>query len=37
MEKEGIKTSSGQFQAMMEVTLLNDGPVTLLLDSKKTF
>jgi D-aminoacyl-tRNA deacylase len=37
MEKEGIKTASGRFQAMMEVTLLNDGPVTLLLDSKKTF
>ncbi len=33
----GLKTSSGQFQAMMEVELLNDGPVTLLLDSKKEF
>jgi D-tyrosyl-tRNA(Tyr) deacylase len=37
MEKEGIKTASGRFQAMMEVTLLNDGPVTLILDRKKTF
>jgi|SRR3990172_10957571 len=37
IQKEGIKTASGQFQAMMEVTLLNDGPVTLLLDSKKIF
>ncbi len=33
----GLKTASGQFQAMMEVELLNDGPVTLLLDSKKEF
>jgi D-tyrosyl-tRNA(Tyr) deacylase len=37
MEKNGIRTATGRFQAMMEITLLNDGPVTLLLDSKKTF
>ncbi|MEG0915226.1 MAG: D-aminoacyl-tRNA deacylase [Christensenellaceae bacterium] len=30
-----IKT--GKFQAMMDVTLVNDGPVTILLDSKKEF
>lgn len=30
-----VKT--GQFQAHMLVTILNDGPVTILLDSKKTF
>jgi D-tyrosyl-tRNA(Tyr) deacylase len=28
---------SGRFQAMMEVELVNDGPVTLLLDSEKAF
>ena len=35
--KYGIKVETGVFQAMMEVYLVNDGPVTLLLDSKKTF
>jgi D-tyrosyl-tRNA(Tyr) deacylase len=35
--KYGIKVETGIFQAMMEVELVNDGPVTLLLDSKKTF
>jgi D-aminoacyl-tRNA deacylase len=29
--------AAGEFQAMMKVELVNDGPVTLLLDSKKTF
>ncbi len=33
----GIKPETGTFQAMMNVTLTNDGPVTLLLDSHKTF
>ena len=33
----GVHTASGEFQAMMEVHLLNDGPVTLMLDSKKDF
>jgi len=33
----GIETASGKFQAHMDVTLVNDGPVTLLLDSSKTF
>ena len=28
---------SGEFQAHMEVALVNDGPVTLLLDSKRVF
>ncbi len=31
------KVEAGVFQAMMEVELVNDGPVTLLLDSKKLF
>jgi D-tyrosyl-tRNA(Tyr) deacylase len=28
---------TGQFQAMMDVSLVNSGPVTLILDSRKTF
>lgn len=31
------KVATGEFQAHMEVEILNDGPVTLLLDSEKTF
>lgn len=31
----GIVTASGEFQAMMEVSLCNSGPVTILLDSQK--
>jgi D-tyrosyl-tRNA(Tyr) deacylase len=30
----GIKTEQGEFGAMMEVELVNDGPVTLILDSR---
>ena len=33
----GIPTETGEFGAMMQVELTNDGPVTLLLDSEKTF
>jgi len=33
----GIVTASGEFQAMMEVSLCNSGPVTVLLDSHKKF
>ncbi|WP_341877994.1 D-aminoacyl-tRNA deacylase [Defluviitalea saccharophila] len=33
----GIKVEQGQFQSHMEVRLLNDGPVTILIDSDKTF
>ena len=29
--------ASGRFQAMMQVGLINDGPVTILLDSKRLF
>jgi D-tyrosyl-tRNA(Tyr) deacylase len=32
-----IKVATGIFQASMEVELVNDGPVTLLLDSEKQF
>lgn len=31
------KVETGRFQAMMEVELVNDGPVTILLDSSKIF
>jgi D-tyrosyl-tRNA(Tyr) deacylase len=33
----GLKPKTGIFQAYMQVELINDGPVTILLDSKKTF
>lgn len=33
----GIKTETGRFQTHMMVELINDGPVTLLIDSKKKF
>jgi D-aminoacyl-tRNA deacylase len=33
----GLPCQTGRFQAMMQVELVNDGPVTILLDSKKTF
>ncbi len=35
--QRGIVTASGRFQAMMDVSLTNSGPVTILLDSHKTF
>lgn len=37
LRKEGIKVAEGIFQADMEVSLINDGPVTILLDSRKLF
>jgi D-tyrosyl-tRNA(Tyr) deacylase len=33
----GIMCETGRFQAMMEVELVNDGPVTILLDSARGF
>jgi D-tyrosyl-tRNA(Tyr) deacylase len=33
----GITIATGVFQAMMSVELVNEGPVTILLDSDKTF
>jgi D-tyrosyl-tRNA(Tyr) deacylase len=33
----GLRCETGRFQAAMEVELVNDGPVTILLDSDKTF
>ncbi|MBC8590420.1 D-aminoacyl-tRNA deacylase [Wansuia hejianensis] len=35
--ERGIKTETGVFGADMDVSLINDGPVTILLDSKKNF
>lgn len=32
-----LEVATGEFQAMMNVDLINDGPVTLLVDSKKNF
>jgi D-aminoacyl-tRNA deacylase len=37
VKKRQIKVATGVFQASMEVELVNDGPVTLLLDSEKQF
>ena len=33
----GLPVSTGEFQAMMQVELANDGPVTILVDSRRTF
>ncbi len=33
----GVRVETGVFQAMMKVSLTNDGPVTILLDSRKLF
>src|SRR5215831_30718 len=33
----GLRCETGQFQAMMDVELVNQGPVTILLDSEKSF
>jgi D-tyrosyl-tRNA(Tyr) deacylase len=33
----GVTVTTGIFQAMMSVELVNEGPVTILLDSDKTF
>jgi D-tyrosyl-tRNA(Tyr) deacylase len=37
LEKLGVRCQTGRFGAMMQVSLVNDGPVTILLDSDKTF
>jgi D-tyrosyl-tRNA(Tyr) deacylase len=34
---QGIRVETGRFRAHMDVALVNDGPVTLLLDSRKAF
>jgi D-tyrosyl-tRNA(Tyr) deacylase len=35
--ERGVHTETGRFAAMMDVELVNDGPVTLLIDSNKDF
>ena len=35
LREQGITVQTGEFQAKMEVHLINDGPVTLLLDSRQ--
>lgn len=37
LRAQGFKVEKGQFQADMKVSLINDGPVTILLDSNKQF
>jgi len=37
LQASGLRVATGEFQAMMQVALTNDGPVTILLDSRKTF
>ena len=37
LQASGLNVATGEFQALMQVSLVNDGPVTLLLDSRKRF
>ena len=37
LRDSGTRVETGVFRAMMDVTLVNDGPVTVLLDSARTF
>lgn len=37
LQEQGLRVDTGVFGAMMEVSLVNDGPVTLLLDSARQF
>lgn len=37
LRAKGIPVQTGQFRAHMQVELVNDGPVTILLDSKRAF
>ena len=37
LRDQGLRVETGEFQADMDVELVNDGPVTMLLDSRKTF
>jgi len=37
LKGKGVQVAEGKFQEMMDVHLVNDGPVTLLLDSAKNF
>ena len=37
IESKGVHVETGRFRTHMQVSLLNDGPVTILLDSRKRF
>lgn len=37
LERAGLRVAYGEFGAHMKVSLVNDGPVTILLDSDRTF
>ncbi len=37
LEQTGLRVETGRFRTHMEVELVNDGPITILLDSKKGF
>ncbi|HLJ84245.1 MAG TPA: D-aminoacyl-tRNA deacylase [Candidatus Eremiobacteraceae bacterium] len=37
LRREGLTVATGEFGADMQVRLVNDGPVTILLDSRKSF
>jgi D-tyrosyl-tRNA(Tyr) deacylase len=37
ISKRGIKVETGKFRSIMDLHLVNSGPVTILLDSKRTF
>jgi D-tyrosyl-tRNA(Tyr) deacylase len=35
LQASGVRVATGEFQAMMQVQLVNDGPVTIFIDSKR--
>ena len=37
LKRKGLTVATGMFQEMMDVHLINDGPVTLMLDSARAF
>lgn len=37
LRAHGVRTATGRFGAMMGVELVNDGPVTILIDTKRVF
>ncbi|SNX52644.1 D-aminoacyl-tRNA deacylase [Thermoanaerobacterium sp. RBIITD] len=37
LKEIGLDVKTGKFRAVMQVSLINDGPVTILLDSKRNF
>jgi len=37
LRARGLRVETGEFRAHMDVSLVNDGPVTILIDSRKVF